>query len=136
VNGPPEAIQAAAEVMLRQYDRQYSSGHLTWRDFADDATEMLEAAEPHMIAVAEERFAAAAREELAKPLAELGAQIVREAAAAPHHHAAERERLKRVLGEAKEALAYPANGYLLDAVTWAHVLDALSPDPEGISDGT
>jgi hypothetical protein len=62
------------------------------------------------------------------------------AAAAPHHRAeavaADREWLKRVLGEAKEALAYPANGYLLDAVTWAHVLDALSPDPEGISDGT
>jgi hypothetical protein len=36
-----DAVQRAAEVMLRQYDRRYSSGHLTWRDFADDAREIL-----------------------------------------------------------------------------------------------
>jgi hypothetical protein len=39
-----EAVQAAAEVMLRHYDREYSSAHLTWRDFADDAREILQAA--------------------------------------------------------------------------------------------
>jgi hypothetical protein len=39
-----DAVQRAAEVMLRQYDRQYSSGHLTWRNFTDDAREILTAA--------------------------------------------------------------------------------------------
>ena len=42
---PEAAIQAAAEVMLRQYDSEYSAAHLTWRDFADSAREILEAAE-------------------------------------------------------------------------------------------
>lgn len=41
---PQGAVQRAAEVMLRQYDSQYSAGHLTWRDFADDARAILEAA--------------------------------------------------------------------------------------------
>lgn len=47
---------------------------------------VLEAA-PAIKALAEDRFAAAAREELAKPLADLGAQITRDAAVA------ERERI-------------------------------------------
>ena len=40
---PPEAIQRAAEVRLRQYDSEYSAAHLTWHDFEDDAREMLDA---------------------------------------------------------------------------------------------
>jgi hypothetical protein len=41
---PPAAVQAAAEVMLRQYESQYEAGHLTWRGFEDDARQILEAA--------------------------------------------------------------------------------------------
>lgn len=49
VSGIPDvAIQAAAEVRLRQYDSEYDASHLTWRDFADAAREMLEAALPHL----------------------------------------------------------------------------------------
>lgn len=44
---PPEAVQHAAEVVLRQYESQYQADHLTWRDFADDAREVLAAALPH-----------------------------------------------------------------------------------------
>ena len=40
------AVQLVAEQMLRRYDSQYSSNHLSWRDFADDAREDLEAALP------------------------------------------------------------------------------------------
>ncbi len=43
---------------------------------------ILEAAAPAIEAAAEERFTAAVREELAGPLAELGARITREATAA------------------------------------------------------
>jgi cytosine/adenosine deaminase-related metal-dependent hydrolase len=43
---PEAAVQAAAEVALRQYDSQYSAGHLTWRDFADEVREILDAAAP------------------------------------------------------------------------------------------
>jgi hypothetical protein len=39
-----DAVEAAARVMFRDYERQYSAGHLTWRDFADDAREILESA--------------------------------------------------------------------------------------------
>lgn len=45
---PKAAIQAAAEVRLRQYESEYSAAHLTWKDFADDTRAMLEAAAPHM----------------------------------------------------------------------------------------
>lgn len=38
------AVQAAAEVLFRDYESQYSAGHLTWRDFADLARKTLEAA--------------------------------------------------------------------------------------------
>ena len=41
---PQEAVRLAAEVRLRQYGSEYSSAHLTWRDFADEAREVLEAA--------------------------------------------------------------------------------------------
>ena len=41
---PPAAVQAAAEVLLRQYESQYNADHLTWRDFERDAREILEAA--------------------------------------------------------------------------------------------
>jgi hypothetical protein len=41
---PDEAVQRAAEVMLRQYESQYDAPHLTWRDFADSAREILDAA--------------------------------------------------------------------------------------------
>jgi hypothetical protein len=43
---PDEAVQRAAEVMLRQYETQYDAAHLTWRDFADDARAILDAALP------------------------------------------------------------------------------------------
>jgi hypothetical protein len=43
---PAPAIQAAAEVLFRQYESEYSASHLTWRDFADQAREVLEAAMP------------------------------------------------------------------------------------------
>lgn len=43
---PDDAVQAAAEVMLRQYESEFSAPHLTWRDFADPAREILEAAAP------------------------------------------------------------------------------------------
>lgn len=52
-----EAITAAATVLLRQYDSEYNADHLTWRDFADQATEVLTAAWPLLRAeaVASER---------------------------------------------------------------------------------
>lgn len=45
---PDDAVQPAAEVMLRQYESQYNADHLTWRDFAGDARAVLEAAAPAM----------------------------------------------------------------------------------------
>jgi hypothetical protein len=45
---PEPAIQAAAEVLLRDYESQYSASHLTWRDFADLARQVLAAAAPLM----------------------------------------------------------------------------------------
>jgi hypothetical protein len=41
------AVQAAAEVLLRQYGSEYDASHLTWRDFTDPAREVLEAALPY-----------------------------------------------------------------------------------------
>lgn len=43
---PGHLIQTVAEVRLRQYGTEYDSSHLTWRDFADGAREILEALEP------------------------------------------------------------------------------------------
>jgi hypothetical protein len=43
---PEEAVLVVGEQMLRRYDSQYSSAHLSWQDFADDAREDLEAALP------------------------------------------------------------------------------------------
>jgi hypothetical protein len=43
---PDNAVQAAAEVLLRQYESEYSAPHLTWRDFTGPAREILEAAAP------------------------------------------------------------------------------------------
>jgi hypothetical protein len=43
---PDEVVQRAAEVMLRQYETQYDAAHLTWRDFAASAREVLDAAFP------------------------------------------------------------------------------------------
>jgi hypothetical protein len=37
-------IQRAAEVLMRDYESQYSASHLTWRDFADLAEQVLNAA--------------------------------------------------------------------------------------------
>jgi hypothetical protein len=45
---PGTAVQHAAEVMLRQYESQYNAEHLTWRDFADDARAILDAAAPDL----------------------------------------------------------------------------------------
>jgi hypothetical protein len=41
-----ETLQRAAEVLFRQYESEYSTEHLTWRDFADPAREILDAAAP------------------------------------------------------------------------------------------
>jgi hypothetical protein len=41
---PGDAVQRAAEVMLRQYETQYEAAHLTWRDFEGSAREILDAA--------------------------------------------------------------------------------------------
>lgn len=38
------AVQAAAEVLLRDYQSEYDADHLTWRDFAGLARKVLEAA--------------------------------------------------------------------------------------------
>jgi len=43
---PEQAVQAVAERMFRRYESEYSAGHLSWRDFADDARADLEAAAP------------------------------------------------------------------------------------------
>jgi hypothetical protein len=45
---PAEAVEAAALVRLRQYDGEYDASHLTVADFAEDVTEMLAAALPHL----------------------------------------------------------------------------------------
>jgi len=47
-NLPDNAVQAAAEVLFRDYESQYSADHLTWRDFAGLAREALGAAAPAM----------------------------------------------------------------------------------------
>lgn len=54
---PDSAIQAAAEVRFRQYESEYSAGHLTWRDFADEVREVLAAAAPAIRAAERERLA-------------------------------------------------------------------------------
>jgi hypothetical protein len=46
---PDEAVQRAAEVMFRQFESQYDVGQQTWRDFADDARAILEAALPALL---------------------------------------------------------------------------------------
>jgi len=49
-------------------------------------------------------------------------------AAAPHITAAERGRLRMVIGESfKTVLVWPGNGYLVDAVPWASLLGVLGP---------
>lgn len=46
---PPEAIQVAAKVRLRQYDSEFNASHLSWHDFTAEVTEELEAAAPLII---------------------------------------------------------------------------------------
>jgi hypothetical protein len=41
---PDTAVQAAAQVLLRDHQNEYSAQHLTWQDFADLARQVLEAA--------------------------------------------------------------------------------------------
>jgi hypothetical protein len=43
---PDVAVRAAAKVLFRQYESEYSAGHLTWRDFTVPAREILGAAMP------------------------------------------------------------------------------------------
>lgn len=43
---PDEAVQIVAKRMFRRYESEYDAGHLSWRDFADDARADLEAAAP------------------------------------------------------------------------------------------
>jgi hypothetical protein len=43
---PEAAVKAVAEVMFREYESEYQADHLTWRDFADSARLILEAAAP------------------------------------------------------------------------------------------
>jgi hypothetical protein len=45
---PDTAVQAAAEVLLRQSSSESDASHLTWRNFADAAREVLGAALPHL----------------------------------------------------------------------------------------
>ena len=45
---PEEAVEAAADKRLEQYGLEYDSTHLTWRDFAGEAREILTAALPHL----------------------------------------------------------------------------------------
>jgi hypothetical protein len=45
---PEAAVQAAAEVLFRDYESQYAADRLTWRDFAALARQSLEAALPHL----------------------------------------------------------------------------------------
>jgi|SRR5579871_1009568 len=40
---PESVIRKAAEVRIRQYESEYSAAHLTWRDFAAEVTEILDA---------------------------------------------------------------------------------------------
>ena len=55
---PESAVQAAAEVLLRDYESQYSADHLTWRDFEELARRVLNAAaRPVADAVAEKILA-------------------------------------------------------------------------------
>lgn len=42
---PEEAVQAAAEVLYREYDSEFGADHLSWRDFTSTARAALEAAE-------------------------------------------------------------------------------------------
>ena len=53
----PEAVKAAAMVRMRQYESEYSLGNLTWQNFADEVSEVLEAA----FAAASEQFPVASR---------------------------------------------------------------------------
>lgn len=41
---PEAAVQAAAEVLYRDYESEYNASHLTWRDFAGQARQVLTAA--------------------------------------------------------------------------------------------
>jgi leucyl-tRNA synthetase len=45
---PEDAVQAVAEKLYRAYDSEYGADHLTWRNFADQARELIEPAAPHL----------------------------------------------------------------------------------------
>jgi hypothetical protein len=60
---PDEAVQRAAEVMFRQYESQYDVGEQTWRDFADDARAVLEAALPVLTESVAQRILAFAEQQ-------------------------------------------------------------------------
>lgn len=46
---PGKAVQAAAGVLLCQYEAMYGPGDLTWRDFAGQAREIVDAVTPHLV---------------------------------------------------------------------------------------
>lgn len=75
---PDELIRPAAEVLLRQYGREFNASHLRWQDFAYAASEVLAAALPA-------RDAQIERETRTKV-----AERVREKAAGYRRHAARR----------------------------------------------
>ena len=45
---PDAVVQAAAEVLFRDYESQYTADRLSWRDFADLASKVLAAAQQPM----------------------------------------------------------------------------------------
>ncbi|MEV0382366.1 hypothetical protein [Nonomuraea sp. NPDC050643] len=49
---PEEAVQAAAEVLYREYDSEFGADHLSWRDFTSTARAALVAAAPVIAAQA------------------------------------------------------------------------------------
>lgn len=45
---PDKAVEAAARKRAQHYESEYDSTHLVWQDFAAEAREILEAAEPYL----------------------------------------------------------------------------------------
>ena len=58
---PEEAVKAVAATLLRHYDSEYGSSRLTWKDFAEQARELLTAAAPHIERQVREQVASEAR---------------------------------------------------------------------------
>lgn len=130
MNGIPQAAINAAGNALRLKWQEEHSGIVVALDPMEWAVAAIEAAAPHIRADAEERFAAAAQEELARPLAEMGAQIVRQGAAA------ERERIIKLAKQ--HGVVYVltnGSGHPVDFKSFADLIRDTAPDhyPGGAS---